>query len=193
MSKINQFSDSSMLKQLIIFMVIILYLSSPSENPQDSLQIQYAIVGMAFYEDHDVIKIKVPPWIKTSDLIPQIKRAVIWPGKPPPEKTTYIYVFKETDQVGEVSQTGAIYTPEKGFMWNLSSWIPIQMPVGIPTKRDLEIYYDLIDQIIQDGSSLENRKIRSSIANKYSITLYDLDSIYVFVKYWLVEEEKRHR
>jgi len=193
MLKITRLSNSSMIKQLIIFMVIMSYFSSNSEIPQDSLQIQYAIVGMAFHEDHDIIKIKVPPWIKTSDLMAQIKRAVIWPGEPPPEKTIYIYVFKETDQVGDVSQTGAIYTPEKGFIWNLTSWTPIQMPTSIPTKRDFEIYYDLIDQIIQDGSSLENRKIRSSIAREYSLTLPELDSIYVFVKYWLAEKEKRHR
>jgi hypothetical protein len=181
-----------MIKRLSIFTIIILNLSLKGEIPQDSLQIQYAIVGMSFFEDHDVIKIKVPPWIKSSDLIPQIKRAVIWPGQPAPVKTTYVYVFKETDQVGDVSQTGAIYQPDKGFIWNLASWIPAQIPSGIPTKRDLEIYYDLIDQIIQDGSSLQNQKIRSSIAEEYSLTIHDLDSIYVFVKYWLAEEEKKH-
>ena len=172
---------------------MILWFSSHSENPQDSLQIQYAIVGMAFHEDHDIIKIKVPPWIKTSDLMLQIKRVVIWPGEPPPDKKTYVYVFKETDQVGDISQTGAIYTPEKGFIWNLSSWTPIQTPSGTPTTKDLEIYYDLIDHIIQDGSSLENRKIRASIAGKYFLTLPELDSIYVYVKYWLGKEEKKNR
>jgi hypothetical protein len=94
--------------------------------------------------------------------------------------------------VGEESQTGAIYVPKKGFIWNLSSWEPTLMPEGIPHERDFEVYYYLIDRIIQDGSNFGDRKIRSAVAKEYSLTLSELDSIYVFVKYWLAEEEKRN-
>ena len=181
-----------MRKHPISLILFLFHLSINSGIPQDSLQIQYSIVGMYFHEDHDVIKIKVPPWIKTSDLMLQIKRAVLWPGEPPPDKKTYIYVFKETDQVGDVSQTGAVYTPKKGFVWNLSSWKPTQMPEGIPTERDFEIYYYLIDRIIRDGLNFGDRKIRSAVAKEHSLTLSELDSIYVFVKYWLAEEEKKN-
>jgi hypothetical protein len=180
-----------MIKQLIILKLAILLLSLNRGISQDSLQIQYSIVGMQFNEDRDILKIKVPPWIKTRDLMAQIKRAVIWPGNPPPQKKTYVYVFKETDQVGEVSQTGAIYSPKIGFTWNLAAWEPTRMPSGIPTEKDFEVYYYLIDRIIQDGSDFGDQKIRSSVAAEFSLTLPELDSIYVFVKYWLAETEKR--
>jgi hypothetical protein len=183
----------SILKQLHIFTMMFLLSGIHRGIPQDTLQIQYSIVGMHFYEDHDIIKLKVPPWLKSSDLIPQIKRSIMWPGEPPPVKTTYIYIFKETDQVGEKSQTGAIYKPKKGFIWNLSSWEPTEMSKEMPMERDFKIYYYLIDQIIQDGSDLGNRKIRSTVAEEYSLTLSELDSIYVLVKYWLSEEVKKSR
>jgi len=170
-----------MIKQLISLILFFFCLNIGSGIPQDSLQIQYSIVGMHFHEDHDVIKIKVPPWMKSSDLILQIKRAVLWPGEPPPDKITYVYVFKETDQVGEESQTGAVYSPKKGFAWKLSSWEPTQMPAGIPRERDFEIYYDLIDRIIRDGSNFGDWKFRSAVAKEHSLTLSELDSIYVFV------------
>jgi hypothetical protein len=182
-----------MVKQLIILYLCIILLSMRSGFPQDSLKIQYAIVGMQFHEDRDILKIKVPPWLKTSDLMAQIRRAVWWPGNPPPKKKTYVYVFKETDQVGETSKTGAVYMPNQGFHWNLASWKPTQMPGGVPTQNDFALYYYLIDKIIQDGSNFGEQEIRSLVAKEYSLTVKELDSIYVFVKYWLAEEENKKK
>jgi len=177
------------MKNLLIYIFIWVVPSFAQASTPDSLKIQYAIVGIYFNEDHDIIKIKVPPWLQTSDLMFQIKRAVIWPGEPAPTKLTYIYVFKETDQVGDVSQTGAVYTPGKGFKWSLSSWQPTPKPSGIPTEKDFEIYYVLIDRILQDGATLGDQELRSKVASEFSLTLNELDSIYTFVKYWLVEKE----
>ncbi|UCF64492.1 MAG: hypothetical protein JSW33_01300 [bacterium] len=177
------------MRNLLFYFFIWVFPILAQTGTADSLKIQYAIVGIYFDEDHDIIKIKVPPWLKTSDLMSQIRMAVIWPGEPAPKKTTYIYVFKETDQVGDVSQTGAVYTPGKGFKWCLTSWQPTPEPSGIPTEKDFEIYYVLIDRILQQGATLGDQELRSEVAGEFSLTLSELDSIYTFVKYWLVEKE----
>jgi len=179
------------MKILLIFLLLWVTPIYSQAHSQDSLKIQYSIVGIYFDDDHDVIKIKVPPWLPTSELISQIKRAVIWPGEPVPQKTTYIYVFKETDQVGEISQTGAVYTPGKGFKWSLANWKPAPEPQGIPSENDFEIYYVLIDRIIQEGATLGDQELRKSVADQFSLTLNELDSIYTFVKYWLLERDNK--
>jgi hypothetical protein len=158
-------------------------------HAQDSLDYSYSIVGMAFFEDHDIIKIKVPPWLKTSELVSQIKRILFWPGSPPPHKKTYIYVFKETDQTGESSNTGAIYIPQKGFIWKLSEWKPSKIPDTVPSRSDFSVYYSLIDQIIESGSSLDDTEVKQRVATNHNLTLYQLDSIYSVVKYWLSKKQ----
>jgi hypothetical protein len=152
---------------------------------QDSSKVQYAIVGMSFYSDYDVVKIKVPPWLLTSELMEQIKLSVLGPSSALPEKITYVYVFKETDQVGDISSTGAVYLPGKGFSWCLSAWSAQDLPDQIPSEKDLEIYYTLIDQIVKNGSTLDNLEIRKQVSQEYSISVSELDSIYSWVKYWV--------
>lgn len=152
---------------------------------QDSLKVQYAIVGMSFYSDHDVVKIKVPPWLLTSELMEQIKLSILGPSSTPPLKKTYIYVFSETDQVGDVSSNGAVYIPGKGFLWCLSGWTAKTIPNQVPSEKDLEIYYNLIDQIVKNGSTLDNLEIREQVAEEFSISVSQLDSIYSWVKYWV--------
>jgi hypothetical protein len=156
---------------------------------QDSLDYSYSIVGMAFYKDHDIIKIKVPPWLKTSELVTQIKRVLFWPGSTPPSKKTFIYVFKETDQIGESSNTGAIYIPKEGFIWKLSDWKPAKIPDSIPSESDFAVYYSLIDQIIKTGSSLDNTMVKKRVAAEHNLSLFQLDSIYSMVKYWLSKKQ----
>lgn len=157
---------------------------------EDSLEVQFSIVGMNFYADHNVIKIRVPAWLKSSELIPQIKRSVVWPGEPPPAKLTYIYVFKETDQIGEKSKTGATYIPGKGFRWSLSDWQPAEIPEGIPTERDLGIYNHFIETILTEGSSLDNQDAKKKVARLHNISIAELDSIYSWVKYWLAKKQR---
>ena len=157
---------------------------------QDSLEYQYSIVGMAFYADHDIIKIKVPPWLKTSEVISQIKAVLFWPDRPAPKKTTYVYVFKETDQIGETSSTGAVFFLDKGFLWSLSGWVPAKIPEQIPSEKDLNIYYSLTDRIIEQGSSFNNLELKREIAKQYNISTGTVDSIYTFVKYWLSSKQQ---
>ena len=175
-------------KALFIFMF---YLFSPWNacHSQDSIAYSYSIVGMAFYEDHDIIKIKVPPYLKTSELVTQIRRVLFWPGSSPPSKKTFIYIFKETDQIGESSRTGAIYTPDEGFIWNLSDWKPAKITNSSPTESDFAVYYSLIDQIIENGSSLDNIMVKKRVAGEYNLSIYQLDSIFSAVKYWLSKKQ----
>jgi len=157
---------------------------------QDSLKAQYSIVGMNFYGDYDIVKIKVPPWLKTSQVMEQIKLSTLGPGATLPKKKTYIYVFKETDQIGDTSSTGAVYIPGKGYIWCLNDWTAKEIPKQIPTKRDLEIYYTLVDEIITNGSTLDDLETRRKVAQQYLITVAELDSIYSWVKYWISSHQE---
>ncbi len=179
--------------QLILLFLLAMTVLMSASRAQDSLQVEYSIVSMNFYHDHDEIKIKVPAWLKSSDLVFQIKRSILWPGEPPPQKRTYIYVFKETAQIGDVSSTGAVYIPGKGFIWSLSEWDPVDPPEGHPSEQDLNIYYSYIDRVIQQGSSLNNNRIRSQIAMDNAITISELDSIYSWVKYWLHKKKEEEQ
>jgi hypothetical protein len=178
------------MKTWIFITGIFLFFTVNLGGADDSLEYSYSIVGMEFYGDHDIIKIKVPPWLKTSELIPQIKRVLFWPGGPPPTKKTYIYVFKETDQTGNSSHTGAIYIPGTGFIWELSDWEPAKIPEGNPTSKDFEVYYEFVDQIVQTGLSFGNTNVKEKVAAEYNLTLTELDSIYSFVKYWISNKKE---
>ncbi len=152
---------------------------------QDSLGIRYSIVQMEFQGDRDIIKIKAPAWLKTSELMDQIRHVIFWPGEPPPSKRTFIYVFKETDPIGAVSKTGCVYIPGHGFHWDLRGWEPGAQSLEKPTEEELTIYYEFVDAILEKGSTLNNVGTRGQISQKYDISPTRLDSIYVHVKYWL--------
>jgi hypothetical protein len=182
--------NEAVIETAIIIILFLLMINTGFLIAQDSLEYQYSIVGMEFYADHDVIKIKVPPWLKTSEVISQIKAVLFWPDRPAPEKTTYVYVFKETDQIGETSNTGAVFFPDKGFLWSLSDWSPAKIPEQTPSEKDLYIYYSLTDRIIEQGSSFSNIEVKKEIARQYHISTSTVDSIYTFVKYWLSSKQQ---
>ena len=178
-------SKFRILKFLLLFVIFL------NVYTQDSLEIRYSIIGMEFHNDFDIIKVKVPNWLTTSELIAQLKRIIIWPGEPLPKKKVYIYVFKDTDQIGDVSNTGCVYIPGKGFQWNLNEWTPEPLNIVTPTDRDLLIYNSLADSIIKKGSTMNNRKIRQEIVRQFNISLRELDSICVRVKYWWDRRQKK--
>ncbi|MEJ2637434.1 MAG: hypothetical protein P8184_19370 [Calditrichia bacterium] len=151
---------------------------------QDSLKIHYSIVQMEFHGDHDVIKIKVPNWLKTSELISQLKYIVQWPGDPPPRKKIYVYVFKETDPIGSQSRTGCVYTPGKGFLWDLRNWNPEEFSSEAPSDSEINIYNTFVDSLLANGITSSNQKVKEKIARLYDISVSRLDSIYVKVRYW---------
>jgi len=191
MSVYNLVDNTGSSMKWIITLLSLLFLNSTA---QDSLEIYYSIVQMESHTDHDVIKIKVPCWLKTSELIPQLKRVVLWPGDPPPQKTIYVYVFKETDPIGSSSKTGCIYIPGKGFLWDLREWKPDLQPITIPTDSEIAIYTALVESIIKKGATIDNRAIREEIAGRYHLSLGQLDSIYSRVKrWWWLEKKNREQ
>jgi len=173
-----------MQKFLLIIFFILSLLCKPGFN-QDSVDIEYSIVGMEFHTDYDVLKLRVSPWLSTEELMNQIKRAVLWPGAPLPKKETYIYVFKETEKIMENSPIRAIYHPERGFDWELHKWKPAIIPNNTPSQHEIVIYNHLIDCIIEEGSTLDNLNIRKKVAKDFNMTVGELDSIYCWVKFWM--------
>lgn len=175
------------MKRLVIFMAAI-SIWAPSLHAQqsawDTLNIRYEIISQGFSDTEDVIKIRVPPYLSTAEVMEQIKLALQWPGDPPPRKLTRIYVFKDTDQVGDSSQTGAVYIPGKGYVWNLAGWKPIAFPLQDPSLLEKVIYNTLLDSIFAHGASTHNLEIKEKVARKFDITVSKLDSIYWKVKYW---------
>jgi hypothetical protein len=139
---------------------------------------------MTFFDKYDVVKIQVPPWMEATELKIQIRHSILWPGDPPPKKLTYIYVFKETDQIGDTSTTVAIYTPKRGFQWRLQNWKPAKFPDRVPSDFDFTVYNTLIDRIIKEGSTFNNREIRTQVAKDFDLTVTQMDSIYSWVKFW---------
>lgn len=155
-----------------------------AHGDQDTLNICYEIITQEFNTDETIIKIKLPPYLSTPEVMQQIKLVVQWPGDPPPKETTIVYIFKETDKVGAESKTGAIYTPHKGYRWFLNDWTPVDIHLVEPTVMEKVIYNTLLDSMFAQGMTMDNVKIKSKIAKQFNVTLSKLDSIYLKVKYW---------
>lgn len=175
------------MKPLLLILIVLLPLLNglASSLPSDSVQIRYEIVEMQFLGDHNLIKIKVPDFLTTSQVMEQCKLVVFWPGQPPPQKPIYIYVFRDSDPVGSTSKTGCVYLPGKGFRWDLRDWHPDRSLYGTPTERELKIYYSYIDTLIKEGMSLTNQKAKEEVAKEFGIDVSRIDSIYTKVKFWL--------
>lgn len=150
----------------------------------DTLNIRYVIVGHLYLQDKEIVKIKVPPFLSTSEVMEQVKLVLQWPGDPPPKKLTSVYVFRETDPVGEISTTGATFVPGKGIAWSLAGWKPIELSLSEPTIREKIIYNALLDTLFARGVPVDNMEIKKEIANEFGLTVSKLDSIYYKVKYW---------
>lgn len=163
----------------------------------DSLEIKYRLLQNHYGQSEDVIKIKVPPYLSTSDVMAQVRLAVQWPGDPPPKKKTTVYVFKDDAREGDKSKTGGVYFPGKGFKWDLKEWNPDQTIFDYePGMRDKLIYNTFLDSIFINGMySLEfeneNHKTKEKVARKFRITATELDSIYYRVKWWWDIEKRR--
>lgn len=155
------------------------------QDDADSLNIRYEIISQSFSPTKDVIKIRTPPYLYTEEVMEQIRLVLQWPGEPPPQKVTYIYIFRETDQIGDTSQTGAIYIPGEGFKWRLGNWKPIEFPLKEPTIQEKIIYNTFLDTIFARGSTMHNIEIKEEIAKQFNISVSKLDSVYFKVKYWM--------
>lgn len=184
--------------QILLILLLLIYgvadanffesTDSPEDNAQnghDTLNIRYEIISQKYLPRHDIIKIKIPPYLSTQEVMEQIRLVLQWPGDPPPQKTTFVYIFRETDQIGDSSQTGAIFTPGHGLTWNLNDWKPIEFPLVEPTLQEKIIYNTLLDSMFTQGITDHNLEIKKKIAQQFNITVSKLDSIYFKVKYWM--------
>jgi hypothetical protein len=156
-----------------------------AKNGHDTLDIRYEIISQKYLPRHNIIKIKIPPYLSTQEVMEQIRLVLQWPGDPPPQKITIVYIFKETDQIGDSSQTGAIFIPGQGFTWKLNDWKPIEFPLVEPTLQEKIIYNTLLDSMFTQGITDHNLEIKKKIAQQFNISVSKLDSIYFKVKYWM--------
>jgi hypothetical protein len=174
-----------------IFPLILLFTSAYSQPARwDSLNIQYQLLQSNYFEAEDVIKIKIPPFLSTREVMEQVKLVVQWPGDPPPAKKTTVYVFKENATVGDRSKTGGRYIPGKGFFWDLKDWKPdTTIRHYTPRFIDRLIYNTLLDSLLDNGIysiDFENKEkaTKQKVAREFEISVTQLDSIYYRVKWW---------
>jgi hypothetical protein len=168
----------------ILFLFAILSVVQAGEAT-DTLNILYEIVGQKFHDDENIIKIKLPPFLTTGEVMEQIKLVAQWPGDPPPSQTTYIYVFKDSDKIGTTSNIGAVYVPKIGFKWSLNEWKPRKVKLTEPTLKEKFIYNTLLDSMFSKGLDYDNLRLKQNIANQFKMSTTRLDSIYFKVKYWI--------
>ena len=174
---------------------VLLILAGPpvfSQQPiWDSLNIQYRLVNTYYNQYENIFKIKVPPYLKTHEVMEQIRLVVQWPGDPPPKKKTVVYVFKEDVPENATSKTGAVYIPGKGFFWDMGDWQPDTSLLHYhPRPEDKFIYNTLLDSLFahQAFSDIDTGKvkpIKRNVARQFGLSVVELDSIYYRVKWWL--------
>ncbi|RMF58457.1 MAG: hypothetical protein D6748_08650 [Calditrichaeota bacterium] len=179
---------------LLIFLVLVCSLFSKGFSQKaiwDSLNIQYRLVNSYYNQFENIFKIKVPPYLSTSEVMEQIRLVVQWPGDPPPTKRTIVYVFKEDVPEDATSKTGAVYLPGKGFLWDMRDWQPDTSILSYtPTPEDKVIYNTFLDSLFahqefSDNSSEKVKGLKKNVAQLFDITVSELDSIYYHVKWWL--------
>jgi hypothetical protein len=173
------------IKIITLLLFLFYYGIHAQQKDADSLNIRYEIISQSFSPDKNVIKIRIPPYLYTEEVMEQIRMVLQWPGDPPPKKVTHVYIFRETDQIGDTSQTGAIYIPGKGFKWRLGNWKPVEFPLKEPSIREKIIYNTFLDTLFVRGSTMHNIEIKEKIAKQFNISVSKLDSIYFKVKYWM--------
>ncbi len=161
----------------------------------DTLNIQYQIVYQDYGPFYNTIKIMVPPFLTTAELMEQIRLMLFFPGTDPPKRKTYVYVFKETDPLGTESRTGCVYKPGKGFLWDLRDWYPDSTWLTAPSDREICIYNCYLDTLFKYGiPPLDSTtELEQKVARQFGITVSRLDSIYYKVKFWRDAQRTRRR
>ncbi len=178
---------------LLICMGIILPLVA-QQAVIDSLPIRYHIIYQEYNAFYNVIKIKLPPFLSTAEVMEQIRFLLFWPDNQPPDKETRVYVFRDLDPIGTVSRTGCVYIPGKGIFWDLREWQPDSSLLRPPTDWEKQVYNAYLDSLFVHGFYLNEAKesaIKHIICQQYGLTPAQLDTLYYRVKYWW-ERFKRH-
>ncbi len=178
---------------MTFFMLLIVCFCYPLPGQQvewDSLNIQYEIVQMEFRDDENIVKIRLPAYLPVDEVKRQVRLATYWPGSPPPQKKTLIYVFKDLDTAGTSSKTEAEYRPGRGFKWKLDAWQPDSTFLQVPTYLERLIYNAYLDTLFSQGLTPDNKRAHAAVAREFKIPLMKVDTIYYKVKYWLNRKEK---
>lgn len=168
------------------------------ESAHDTLDIKYYLIENTYAQYEDIVKIKLPPYLSTAEVMRQIQLAVQWPGDPPPSKRTKVYVFREDAVIGDRSSMGAVYFPGRGFQWQLAEWRPdLTIYRYRPRASDKVLYNTLLDSLFagnmfaseystepKSGSKIQFRR-KENVADLFEVSISEMDSIYFRVKWWL--------
>ncbi len=153
----------------------------------DSLNIRFNIIYQEYNEFYNVIKIKLPPFLSTAEVMAQIRLLLFWPGSEPPDKETRVYVFRDLDPIGTVSRTGCVYVPGQGIFWDLREWHPDSSLLQEPTEWEKQVYNAYLDSLFASGFYLNESQetaVKERICQQYQLTPAQLDTLYYRVKYW---------
>lgn len=181
-------------KYLLAFALLYpICLFSGQQTYCDSLGICYEIVHMEFHQDYDVIKIKLPPYLSSAEVMEQIRKVIFWPDAPPPKKRTKIYVYRDTDTYGSSSKTGAVYIPGKGFLWDLRDWKPDSSFLRTPTPAEIRIYNTYLDTLLRRPLQWDDSTARRAVSQALGISRSHLDTVYFRVKWWLQVQKRAGR
>ena len=181
------------MKKVFRFLGLSLWLSFPllgQATMWDSLNVQYRLIQSNYGIYEDIIKIKLPPHLNTSEVIRQVRMVVQFPGSPPPQKKTTVYIFKDDARVGDRSKNGGVYQPGKGFKWDLEDWHPDGRIFSYePRDFDFLVYNALLDSMFTNGFYAlefedEESASKQNVARRFDLKVAELDSIYYRVKWW---------
>jgi len=173
------------LKLFSLALLLMVHFSASGQKAiWDSLNVQYDIVHIECHPGYDLIKIKVPPYLSSQEVMKQVRLVLFWPGASPPRKKTKVYVFKETALYGTKSHTGGVYFPGHGIKWDMVDWSPDSSLIQKPSPREINIYNSLLDSLFKEGLQFSEIDHRHAIARRMKIAPAKLDSIYFRVKFW---------
>lgn len=179
-----------MIKRVCLFSLLLFAAGYAQESGWDTLNIKYNLLQTNYSSDRNTVKIKVPPYLTTREVMEQIYLAVRILGGAEVSKQTTVYVFKDHDRVGDRSKTGGVYVPGKGFEWDLREWKPdTTIRNFTPRLIDRMIYEALMDSMFADGIEPlafedRNNPTKKKVAREFEISVAQLDSIYYRVKWW---------
>ena len=181
----------------ILYFLILFTFSVVKPQPllRDSLSIQFNIIYQEYNALYNIIKIKLPPYLSTAEVMAQIRLLLFWPGTSPPNKETRVYVFRDLDPIGTVSRTGCVYIPGRGIFWDLREWHPDSSLLQEPTEWEIHVYNVYLDSLFSNGfhfNESQNNDVKLRICQQFQLTPAQLDTLYYRVKYWWERTKANH-
>ncbi|MEL6820577.1 MAG: hypothetical protein AAFP70_02350 [Calditrichota bacterium] len=165
----------------------------------DTLDVQYEVIDQRHYDGKVSLSIQLPPFLTQDEVKRQIEIAVQFPGSPPPNEVTEVFIYVEGRKDGK--KVGrATYKPGKGFKWQIEKWDTDLSVVNYKlTPEDRYIYETLMDTLYSiDEFSLDTnhkrvKKAKKELAKRSKITLDELENLYYRVKWWQAQEERSQK